>query len=111
MAQKPAIELTTDMDDRWRMSAACRDLDTDLFFPVGTTGEWIYEISQAKGVCRACPVISPCLEFALVTNQECGVWGGTSEDERRSLRRSWLRIRRDPVRGPIQIARGRSEAS
>ena len=32
----------------------------------------------------------PCLEFALATNQEAGVWGGTTEDERRALRKAWL---------------------
>jgi WhiB family redox-sensing transcriptional regulator len=35
-----------------------------------------------------------CLEYALSTNQDSGVWGGTSEDERRVLRRQWLRQRR-----------------
>jgi WhiB family redox-sensing transcriptional regulator len=28
-----------------------------------------------------------CLEFALETNQDSGVWGGTSEEERRDIRR------------------------
>jgi WhiB family redox-sensing transcriptional regulator len=31
-----------------------------------------------------------CLEFALATNQEAGVWGGTTEEERRKLRKAWL---------------------
>lgn len=35
-------------------------------------------------------VKGPCLEFALVTNQESGVWGGTAEEERRQLRKIWL---------------------
>ena len=38
----------------------------------------------------ACPVKEPCLEFALSTNQDSGVWGGTSEEERRKLRRAWV---------------------
>ena len=36
----------------------------------------------------------PCLDFALATNQESGVWGGTSEEERRKLRKAWLAARR-----------------
>jgi WhiB family redox-sensing transcriptional regulator len=28
-----------------------------------------------------------CLEFALATNQDSGIWGGTSEEERRAIRR------------------------
>jgi WhiB family redox-sensing transcriptional regulator len=76
--------------DEWRDHASCRDTNPDLFFPVGTTGPAIEQIEQAKAVCRACPVQSPCLEFAMVTNQDSGVWGGTSEEERRKLRKQWL---------------------
>lgn len=74
----------------WRAVAACRDTDPDLFFPIGTTGNAIDQIASAKQVCDVCPAKEPCLEFALFTNQDSGVWGGTSEDERRSLRRAWL---------------------
>ena len=80
--------------DRWRHEASCRDVDPDLFFPVGTTGMAIEQIDSAKAVCAQCPVSGPCLEFALSTNQDSGVWGGTSEEERRTLRRQWLRQRR-----------------
>jgi Transcription factor WhiB len=31
-----------------------------------------------------------CLEFALATNQEAGIWGGATEEERRKLRKAWL---------------------
>jgi len=78
-----------DTDD-WRQRASCRDTDPDLFFPIGTTGAAIEQIESAKAVCRACEVQSACLEFALATNQEAGVWGGTSEEERRKLRKSWI---------------------
>jgi WhiB family redox-sensing transcriptional regulator len=78
----------------WRHEAACRDTDPDLFFPVGTTGPAIEQIEAAKTVCRQCPAQAPCLEFALATNQEAGVWGGTSEEERRKIRKSWLARRR-----------------
>jgi WhiB family redox-sensing transcriptional regulator len=66
------------------------DFDPDLFFPVGTTGVALDQIEQAKAVCRACDAQAPCLEFALSTNQESGVWGGTSEEERRKLRKQWV---------------------
>lgn len=78
-----------DVDD-WRDRAACRDTDPDLFFPVGSTGAAIEQIESAKEVCSACESIHSCLEFALATNQESGIWGGTSEEERRRLRRNWL---------------------
>ena len=82
-----------DADD-WRAQAACRDTDPDLFFPVGSTGPAVEQIEAAKAVCRRCPVQATCLEFALSTNQEAGVWGGASEEERRKLRKAWLARRR-----------------
>ncbi len=74
----------------WRRGAACRDTDPDLFFPVGTTGPAIEQIDTAKAVCRACDAQGACLEFALATNQDSGIWGGTSEDERRKLRKQYV---------------------
>lgn len=73
--------------DDWRDDAACRDTDPDLFFPVGTTGPALEQIAAAKAVCVQCDVQAECLEFAIVSNQDSGVWGGTSEEERRVLRR------------------------
>jgi WhiB family redox-sensing transcriptional regulator len=77
-------------EDDWRDLAACRDTDPDLFFPVGTTGPALDQIDAAKSVCMECEARVPCLEFALATNQESGVWGATSEEERRKLRKAWL---------------------
>jgi WhiB family redox-sensing transcriptional regulator len=76
-------------DERWRVRAACSEVDPDLFFPVGVTGPAVDHIDAAKAVCRGCIVREECLEFAISTNQEYGVWGGTSEEERRVLRRAW----------------------
>ena len=76
-------------NDGWRDQAACRDTNPDLFFPAGSTGVAVEQIEAAKAVCRSCPVQDACLRFAFETNQEAGVWGGTDEDERRRLRRSW----------------------
>ena len=88
------VSTEPDQTDDWRELASCRDTDPDLFFPVGTTGPAIDQIESAKAVCRSCEAQVPCLEFALVTNQDSGVWGGTSEEERRKLRRQWLARRR-----------------
>ncbi|CAN5723425.1 hypothetical protein BH24ACT14_BH24ACT14_12420 [soil metagenome] len=78
----------------WRSRAACLDEDPELFFPIGTTGPALEQVEAAKQVCRGCEVIDHCLEWALETNQDAGVWGGLSEDERRTLRRSRQRRRR-----------------
>ncbi len=71
----------------WRESAACRLLETELFFPIGKTGLAVAEIQRAKAVCASCPVREPCLTFALDTHQAYGIWGGYDEDERRLLLR------------------------
>ncbi len=71
----------------WRHAALCRNEDPELFFPIGTTGPAASQVDQAKIVCSSCSVVDPCLEWALQTGQDAGVWGGTSEDERRMLKR------------------------
>jgi WhiB family transcriptional regulator, redox-sensing transcriptional regulator len=72
---------------------ACRDEDPELFFPVGNTGPALLQIEDAKEVCRRCEVVDACLLWALETGQDAGVWGGMSEDERRSIRRRAARPR------------------
>ena len=67
----------------WRDYAACRDVDPDLFFPLGTSGASLPQIEEAKQICRMCPVCGPCLQWALDSGDD-GVWGGTTEDERRT---------------------------
>jgi WhiB family transcriptional regulator, redox-sensing transcriptional regulator len=78
----------------WRTRSACLDEDPELFFPVGTTGPALEQTERAKAVCHGCAVINECLEWALESNQDAGVWGGLNEDERRTLRRQRQRRRR-----------------
>lgn len=78
----------------WREHAACRDLDTNLFFPSGDGPGSAERIEQAKAVCAGCSVRSECLSFALTTRQDSGVWGGMTEEERRRHRRRLARERR-----------------
>ncbi|MFF4833360.1 WhiB family transcriptional regulator [Streptomyces sp. NPDC001315] len=72
----------------WLRSAACVGEDPELFFPVGSTGPALRDIAAAKRVCARCPVITPCLAFALSSGQASGVWGGTAEEERAALLRT-----------------------
>jgi WhiB family redox-sensing transcriptional regulator len=82
------------LDRDWRDDAACRDEDPELFFPIGTTGIALEQVTAAKRICARCSVQEDCLEFALASNQEAGVWGGLTEDERRTLKRARQRRRR-----------------
>lgn len=56
----------------WRDDALCRQVDPEVWFPEkgGDNG------AAAKTVCAVCPVAAECLEFAVVTWQRSGVWGG-----------------------------------
>ena len=82
----------------WRSGAACRDTKPDLFFPVGQTGPAIEHIANAKKVCDSCAVQIECLEYALMTNQDAGIWGGLTEDERRQIRRERRRKAREAAK-------------
>ncbi len=78
----------------WRAIALCRDTEPDLFFPVGSTGAALDQIAAAKGVCNQCAARGDCLDFALESNQDSGVWGGLCEEERRQIRRERAAARR-----------------
>ncbi|GAA4210194.1 WhiB family transcriptional regulator [Streptosporangium oxazolinicum] len=77
----------------WRHRAACRDVDPELFFPIGNTGPALMQIEEAKQVCNTCSISEACLKWALESGQDAGVWGGLSEDERRALKRRTARAR------------------
>lgn len=71
------------LNDTWREDALCRQTDPELYFPErgGST-------QDAKDVCQICEVRTNCLDYALNTGQNFGVWGGLGEGELRRLRRA-----------------------
>jgi WhiB family transcriptional regulator, redox-sensing transcriptional regulator len=83
-----SVQLATWDASSWREGAACHDANTDLFFPIGSTKDAVAKTIKAKRYCAVCPVRLYCLEFALWTAQDYGVWGGLTEDERRRERRN-----------------------
>jgi WhiB family transcriptional regulator, redox-sensing transcriptional regulator len=83
----------------WVHQARCRNEDPELFFPVGTSGPAANQTEVAKAICQTCEVREECLEWAMITGQDAGVWGGLSEEERRALRRARKRAQRVPVAG------------
>lgn len=82
--ENQAAELSMD----WRHDASCRDVDPELFFPIGTSGPALAQIAAAKAICEMCAVREPCLEWALETGQDAGIWGAMTEEERRTMRRT-----------------------
>lgn len=84
----------------WRHQAECRDEDPELFFP--HPGDTV-RAEAAKAICARCPVWDECLTWATEQHEE-GVWGGTTEDERRPRR---SRRKRN---GPVPTAQCGSES-
>lgn len=70
------------MNLAWMDQGLCREIGGDIFFPEPGTDN-----RQALAVCRRCPVSSECLDHALRFHVS-GIWGGTSDRDRRRLRRS-----------------------
>jgi WhiB family transcriptional regulator, redox-sensing transcriptional regulator len=75
----------------WRLDATCRREDPELFFPVAATGSSADQADQARRICLACPVRAACLDWAMRHHQDYGIWGGTTAQERRVLRRVMAR--------------------
>ncbi|MDA8313969.1 MAG: WhiB family transcriptional regulator [Actinomycetota bacterium] len=67
----------------WIEQANCRGVDPELFFPA--RGE---PTRDAKALCKGCVVREECLDYALAHGERWGIWGGTTERDRRRLRRS-----------------------
>jgi WhiB family transcriptional regulator, redox-sensing transcriptional regulator len=74
----------------WQTQARCSEVDPEIFFP-----ERGGSSKAARSVCAQCDVRMECLEYALNNKEQFGIWGGTSERERRRLRkeRSMRRLR------------------
>jgi WhiB family redox-sensing transcriptional regulator len=80
------------LDLTWKLAGACRYASTDLFYPASDN-----DAGPAKAVCESCPVLEPCLEYALTVREPEGIWGGRTFSERRSI----LRRRRERERARV----------
>lgn len=80
----------------WRDTASCRIEDPTLFFPNGDSGPSLLAIEQAKAICRACPALEACGQWATDNRIEYGIFGGLTEQERASVRRAKVRRRLSP---------------
>ena len=72
-------------DQLWREHAACRGLDTNMFFP--ERGDH-HGVEAARQVCMSCPVRTECGEYALGFPDYAmpGIWGGLSGRQRREMK-------------------------
>ncbi len=68
----------------WRLHAACRGVDTELFYSREDERRLTRAAREqaAKAICATCPVKTPCAAYALQHHERYGIWGGLTESER-----------------------------
>ncbi len=77
-----ALPMDPTPPDFWQESASCFGVDPDVFFPISEE-----EAGPALAFCGACRIREECLSWALKNGERYGVWGGTTEQQRRRLQR------------------------
>lgn len=82
MSSRMLLPTVRDIGGDWINQRACTTADLEVFFP--TRGQ---SVASAKAICAECPVQGECLKYALANTEVWGIWGGTSEADRRRLRR------------------------
>ncbi len=64
----------------WQEHGLCRGVEPELFYP-----ERGASTTEAQDVCRSCAVRVECITYSV--GEKYGIWGGTSERQRRVLRK------------------------
>jgi hypothetical protein len=84
----------------WRERAVCREVDPELFYPVGVGAQVAEQTQRARQVCAGCPVRRVCLADVMASEDpglRWGVAGGLSAVERVAL----FTARRDAQVGEV----------
>ncbi|MDX6741914.1 WhiB family transcriptional regulator [Actinocorallia sp. A-T 12471] len=89
MYRDPANPLAVrkEADDHWTDLSECAGSDPELFYPISEFGPARAQVAEAKRICFRCAVAAECLDWALRAGEPVGIWGGTTPEERRYLRR------------------------
>ena len=68
----------------WQLTAACRGMDSSLFFaPDGERARARNRRTvKAKAICAGCPALIDCRNYAIAAGETSGIWGGLTADER-----------------------------
>ncbi len=75
-------------EEFWQARAACKGQHAYLFFPPNhfeKKHEKLQREAAAKEICKTCPVIDECREYALAIREPYGIWGGLTENERKLI--------------------------
>ncbi|WP_152203610.1 WhiB family transcriptional regulator [Georgenia thermotolerans] len=78
------LPVAPDGDRTWMEDGLCATSSTpDAWYP-----ERNYPSHKAQRLCDGCPVIDQCGEWALTVQEEWGIWGGLTEEDRRAILRT-----------------------
>ncbi|MER5507604.1 WhiB family transcriptional regulator [Streptomyces sp. NPDC059690] len=72
----------------WRLQALCVGEDPELFFPLAETER---ATARARAVCRRCPVLLDCRDWAIRHGETDGIWGDTTASQRRAIHSAAIR--------------------
>lgn len=85
--------MTMALDD-WRHLGNCWDspraniamFPNDELRPNHRGGKY-FQSTGGLRLCEGCPVLTECLDYAISSHQDFGVWGGTTPHQREALRK------------------------
>jgi len=80
----PAAPTAIPVGGAWYLDGACRGLQLAVFYPDPDNEA---DVARALEVCAGCAVRDACLDQALTRRETTGIWGGTTERERRRILR------------------------
>ena len=75
------------VSDEWQVDALCRGSHAHLFFPPSTferKDDRERREMRAKAICKVCPVMDPCVSYAMSIREPFGIWGGMTESDRKA---------------------------
>lgn len=71
----------------WKDDANCRGLNPEIFHVEDKGAVGRAKVAAARDVCDGCTVRTECLAYAIANNEELGIWGGTTDRQRRQMRK------------------------
>jgi WhiB family redox-sensing transcriptional regulator len=81
------------LEGDWKNYGNCVGKDNNIFFPtVKVDGEYLYTEEDAKEICKGCEVQRECLDFAVITKSDEGIFGGYTPQERKLLQDNYEKV-------------------
>ena len=66
----------------WQLRGKCKDEPLEVFYPEARGRTLRSREERAKRICRECPVLDACRDYALRAPEAYGIWGALTPRER-----------------------------